>query len=173
MVWANVIHIIRTIVVTTKPVHKYNQSGEYRVPKSVTVESSPPSVPRPLLLPPHLHRIWLHPLVGRPLPSSPHSLSYPLPLPLGPVLVGQVVWAEEPPTPVCVFRRGGSRRSLLVWMEPHPLKRTILTQTECTLIFYEGHSIVQLCYIFPVIRGAPIPSLPIQSFGPFNFLTCG
>ena len=29
MVWANVIHIIRTIAVTTKPVHKYNQSGEY------------------------------------------------------------------------------------------------------------------------------------------------
>ncbi len=103
VVWANdVIHIIRTIAVTTKPVHKYNQSGEYRVPKSVTVESSPPSVPRPLLHPPHLHRIWLHPLVPRPLPSSPNSLSYPLHLPLGPVLVGQVVWAGEPPTPVCV-----------------------------------------------------------------------
>ena len=90
------------IAVTTKPVHKYNQSSEYRS-KSVTVESSPPSVPRPLFHhPPHLHRIWLHPLVPRPLPSSPHSLSYPLPLPLGPVLVGQVVWAGDTPTPVCV-----------------------------------------------------------------------
>ena len=100
MVWAK---RYSTIAVTTKPVHKYNQSGEYRVPKSVTVEDSPPSVPCPLFYhPPRPPRIWLHPLVPRPLPSSPHSLSYRLPLPLGPVLVGQVLWAGDTPTPVCV-----------------------------------------------------------------------
>ncbi len=41
----------------------------------VTVESSPPSVPHPLLHPLHLHCIWLHPLCP-PTPLVPYHIRF-------------------------------------------------------------------------------------------------